>query len=49
MAFLSQVRGGGAAVNALSGIAVLLWIASLVSALMVPLVKWLIWEGWFDE
>ena len=35
--------------NALSGIAVLLWIASLVSALMVPLVKWLIWEGRFDE
>ena len=28
---------------------VLLWLASLVSALMVPLVKWLIWEGWFDE
>ena len=27
-------------------IAVLLWIASLVSALLVPLVKWLIWEGW---
>ena len=30
-------------------IAVLLWLASLVAALMVPLVKWLIWEGWFDE
>lgn len=27
-------------------IAVLLWLASLVSALLVPLVKWLIWEGW---
>ena len=35
--------------NVLAGIAALLWIASLVSALMVPLVKWLIWEGWFDE
>ena len=46
MAVLSQVRGGGAAMNALSGIAVLLWIASLVVALLVPLVKWLIWEGW---
>lgn len=44
MAVLSQVRGGGAAVNALSGIAVLLWIASLVVALLVPLIKWLIWE-----
>lgn len=30
-------------------IAVLLWLASLVSALMVPLIKLLIWEGWFDE
>lgn len=30
-------------------IAVLLWLASLVAALMVPLVKWLIWEGWLDE
>ena len=29
-------------------IAVMLWLASLVSALLVPLVKWLIWEGWFD-
>lgn len=27
-------------------IAVLLWLASLVAALLVPLVKWLIWEGW---
>lgn len=45
MAVLSQVRDGGAAVNALSGIAVLLWLASLVAALLVPLVKWLIWEG----
>ena len=44
MAVLSQVRGGGAAMNALSGIAVLLWIASLVVALLVPLIKWLIWE-----
>lgn len=26
-------------------VAVLLWLASLVVALMVPLVKWLIWEG----
>ena len=26
-------------------IAVLLWLASLVAALLVPLVKWLIWEG----
>lgn len=25
---------------------VLLWIASLVAELLVPLVKWLIWEGW---
>lgn len=41
MAVLSQVRGGGAAMNALSGIAVLLWIV----ALLVPLVQWLIWEG----
>lgn len=24
---------------------VLLWIASLVAELLVPLVKWLIWEG----
>lgn len=31
--------------NALSGIAVLLWLASLVAALLVPLVQWLIWEG----
>lgn len=27
-------------------VAVLLWLASLVSALLVPLVEWLIWEGW---
>ena len=46
MAVLSQVRCGGAAVNALSGIAVLLWLASLVAALLVPFIKWLIWEGW---
>lgn len=26
-------------------IAVLLWIASLVAALLVPLIEWLIWEG----
>ncbi len=32
--------------NVLAGIAVLLWIASMVAALLVPLVKWLIWEGW---
>lgn len=30
-------------------IAVLLWLTSLVAALLVPLVKWLIWEGWCDE
>lgn len=24
---------------------VLMWLASLVSALLVPLIKWLIWEG----
>ena len=30
-------------------IAALLWLASLVAALMVPIVKWLIWEGWCDE
>lgn len=24
---------------------VLLWLASLVAELLVPLVKWLIWEG----
>ena len=26
-------------------IAVLLWIASLVAALLVPLIQWLIWDG----
>lgn len=26
-------------------IAVLLWLASLVAALLVPLIEWLIWEG----
>lgn len=31
--------------DVLAGIAVLLWIASIVAALLVPLVKWLIWEG----
>lgn len=31
--------------NVSTGIAVLLWIASMVAALLVPLVKWLIWEG----
>lgn len=30
-------------------IALLLWIASLVAALLVPLIEWLIWEGWCDE
>ena len=30
-------------------IAVLLWLAPLVSALLAPLIQWLIWEGWFDE
>ena len=24
---------------------VLLWLASLVSALLVPFIEWLIWEG----
>lgn len=24
---------------------VLLWLASLVAALLVPLIEWLIWEG----
>ena len=27
-------------------IAVLLWLASLVLALLVPFIEWLIWEGW---
>lgn len=35
--------------NALSGIAVLLWLASLALALLSPLVNLLICEGWFDE
>ena len=26
-------------------IAVLLWLASLVAELLVPIIKWLIWEG----
>lgn len=26
-------------------IAVLLWLASLVAALLVPFIEWLIWEG----
>lgn len=26
-------------------VAVLLWLASLVAALLVPLIEWLIWEG----
>lgn len=30
-------------------IAVLLWLTSLVAALLVPLIEWLIWEGWCDE
>ena len=30
-------------------IALLLWLASLVTALLVPLIEWLIWEGWCDE
>ncbi len=34
--------------NVLSGIAVLLWLASLVLALLSPLVNLLIWEGWFE-
>lgn len=29
--------------------AMLLWLASLVAALLVPLIEWLIWEGWFDD
>lgn len=28
---------------------VLLWLSSLMAALLLPLIKWLIWEGWFDE
>lgn len=32
----------------LPGIAVLLWLMSLVAALLLPLIEWLIWEGWFD-
>lgn len=35
--------------NALSGIAVLLWLASLALALLSPLVNLLICEGWFDD
>lgn len=30
-------------------IELLLWIASLVAALLAPLIEWLIWEGWFGE
>lgn len=30
-------------------VAVLLWLASLVAALLVPIFKYLIWEGWCDE
>ena len=26
-------------------VAVMLWLASLVAALLVPLIEWLIWEG----
>ncbi len=29
--------------------AMLLWLASLVAALLAPLIEWLIWEGWFDD
>lgn len=28
---------------------VLVWLASLVAALLLPLVEWLIWDGWYDE
>lgn len=35
--------------NVLSGIAVLMWLALIVAALLSPLVKLLILEGWFDE
>lgn len=35
--------------NVLSGIAVLMWLASLVLALLSQLIICLIWEGWFDE
>ena len=28
-----------------AGLVLLLWLASLVAALLVPLIKWLIWEG----
>lgn len=31
--------------SGLAGIAVLLWLASLVAALLVPIFKWLIWDG----
>ena len=30
--------------NVLAGIAVLLWLASMVAALLLPLIKLLIWE-----
>lgn len=26
----------------------LLWLLSLAAALLLPLVNWLIWEGWAD-
>lgn len=26
----------------------LLWLLSLTAALLLPLVNWLIWEGWID-
>ncbi len=35
--------------SALPEIAVLLWLLSLAAALLSPLVKLLIWEGWCDE
>ncbi len=31
--------------NVLAGIAVLLWIASMVAAFLLPLIKLLMWEG----
>lgn len=34
--------------NVLSGIAVLLWLASLVLALLSPLINLLAWEGWLE-
>ena len=43
--FRQDVREVSVMAESAGLIAVLLWLASLVSALLVPLVKWLIWEG----